>query len=100
MVTQNQRSDALKKIFLCEILISIGGCATITQPNTNYIRTGMFQDRFDGMYYHYVESGKTVAINDHNSLSASVGLQEGGGAQLINHADTNLYWEASYQLTF
>ena len=96
----NQRSDALKKIFVCTIAMSIGGCTALTQPNSNYVRAGLFHDRFDGMYYHYAETGKTIAINDHNSVNASVGLQQGGGAQLINNTDNNLYWEINYQLTF
>ena len=90
----------MKKALMCGLALSIGGCSVLNQPNSNYVRAGLFHDRFDGMYYHYAETGKSVAINDHNSINASVGFQEGGDKQLINHADNNLYWEVNYQLTF
>jgi len=90
----------LKQVFLFGIAIAFGGCSAICQPNTNYAKVGLFQDRFDGMYYHYAETGKTVALNEHNSINTYVGLQEGSGAELINKQDTNVYWEVNYQLTF
>lgn len=90
----------MKKALLCSIAITLSGCATICQPNTNYAKVGLFQDRFDGMYYHYAETGKTIPINDNNSINTYVGVQEGSGAELINNQSTKVYWEVNYQLTF
>lgn len=90
----------MKKALLCSIGIALSGCATISQPNTNYAKVGLFQDRFDGMYYHYAETGKTIPINDNNSINTYVGVQEGSGAELINNQSTKVYWEVNYQLTF
>lgn len=90
----------MKRILLGCSCVAICGCAQLTQPNTNYIRTGLFQDRFDGMYYHYAETGKNVSINEHNSINTYLGVQEGSGAELINNQSTKVYWEVNYQLTF
>ena len=90
----------MKKILICSIGIMLSGCAAICQPNTNYAKAGLFQDRFDGMYYHYVETGKTLALNDNNSINTYVGVQEGSGAELINNQSTKVYWEINYQMTF
>ncbi|MBD5400200.1 hypothetical protein HDR61_00410 [bacterium] len=90
----------MKKLLLCGSLITLCGCGALTQPNSNYVKTGLFQDRFDGMYYHYAETGKSVAINDNNSINTYVGVQEGSGAELINNQTTKVYWEVNYQLTF
>lgn len=80
--------------------IAMVGCATITESNTNYVKTGLFKDRFDEMYYHYAEAGKNFIINDNNTINASVGLQEGGNKDIINKNKSNAYWEVNYQLTF
>lgn len=90
----------MKKALLCSIGIALSGCAIISQPNTNYAKVGLFQDRFDGMYYHYAETGKTIPINENNSINTYVGVQEGSGAELINNQSTKVYWEVNYQLTF
>lgn len=87
-----------KNIFVAALLLA--GCNAITQPDTNYAKVGIFQDRFDGMYYHYAEAGKTIPIDEHNSINTLVGVQEGSGNELINNKDSNLYWEVNYQLTF
>ena len=81
-------------------VIAFTGCAEITKPNTNYVKTGLFKDRFDKMYYHYAETGKSFVINDHNTINASLGVQEGGNTEIINKTKTNAYWEVNYQLTF
>jgi len=90
----------MKNLLLSGAVFAMCGCSALTQQNSNYIKTGLFQDRFDGMYYHYAETGKTVAINDNNSISTYVGIQEGSGAELINNQSTKVYWEINYQLIF
>lgn len=80
--------------------VLLTGCQYITQENTNYARVGLFQDRFDGMFYHYVEAGKTINLNENNSINTFIGYQEGGDNKVYNTLDNNIYWELNYQLTF
>lgn len=93
----------LKSILIIVIMIEgvlLTGCQYITQENTNYARVGLFQDRFDGMFYHYVEAGKTINLNENNSINTFIGYQEGGDNKVYNTLDNNIYWELNYQLTF
>lgn len=83
-------------IFLLLSNVALIGCTN----NTNYVKTGLFKDRFDEMYYHYAETGKSFVINDHNTINASLGVQEGGNTEIINRNKSNAYWEVNYQLTF
>lgn len=89
----------MKKIFILSIIL-LSGCASITEPKTNYAKVGLFQDRFDGMYYHYAETGKSININDTNSINMSLGYQEGSGSELINKQDNHVYWDVNYQIIF
>lgn len=90
----------MKKYHLFIFSVLLVGCSAIQQPDTNYVKVGVFQDRFDGMYYNYSEIGKSVSINDNNSVNASIGLQNGGTTDLVESEKTQLYWEVNYQLTF
>ena len=90
----------MKLFSLLCVCVSVTGCSAIQQPNTNYAKIGLFQDRFDGMYYHYAETGKSIPINEHNAVNASLGVQDGGTNTLAQSQNPQLYWEINYQLTF
>lgn len=90
----------MKKYHILTFVALLAGCSIIQRPDTNYVRVGVFQDRFDGMYYNYTELGKSVLFDKNNSVNASVGLQNGGTADLVGAEKTQLYWDVNYQLTF
>lgn len=81
-------------------ILCLVGCSAVTKPNTNYIRTGMLKDRYTALQYHYVEAGKTLELNQHNTINTYVGLQDQGRDDLLEQSKLNPYWEVNYQLTF
>lgn len=86
-------------LFILNILI-ITSCSTITKPNTNYIKTGVLKDRYTTLYYNYVEAGKSLEIDHHNSINTYIGVQDIGDTELFQSNKLNTYWEVNYQLTF
>ena len=90
----------MKSFCLLSVCVFVAGCSAVQQPNTNYVKVGLFQDRFDGMYYHYAETGKNIPINENNAVNAVIGMQEGGTNDLTRSQNTQMYWEVNYQLTF
>ena len=90
----------MKFFSLLGVCVLFAGCSAVQQPNTNYAKIGLFQDRFDGMYYHYAETGKSIPINENNAVNASIGVQKGGTNDLTRSQNTQMYWEVNYQFTF
>jgi len=90
----------MKLFSVLGICVFVTGCSAVQQTNTNYAKVGVFQDRFDGMYYHYAETGKSININENNAVNASVGVQNGGTNDVVKSQSTQLYWEVNYQFTF
>ena len=78
----------MKKILytVC-ILALLSGCASnsiLNQEGSNYVRTGVFKDSFDHQQYNYIETGKTISFDKHNSINAFGGVQSSASEKVFD----------------
>lgn len=86
----------MKKILVLLTIATISAC---THENTNFIRFGELKDSYDHLQYNYIETGKDVIINEHNSLRATYGFQsEASEKEFDVQNKYEDYWRLDYEI--